>query len=68
VKCTVYTIVKSFAASFLMLAINASVSPAQANNAIDALRGLSSLSDADIREYAIAFVNMTTSPGLEGMT
>ena len=33
-----------------------------------ALEGLSSLSDADIREYAIAFVNMSTSPGLEGAT
>lgn len=33
-----------------------------------ALEGLSSLSDADIREYAIAFVNMSTSPGLEGIT
>ena len=33
-----------------------------------AIEGLSSLSDADIREYAIAFVNMSTSPGLEGAT
>lgn len=33
-----------------------------------ALPGLSALSESDIREAAIAFVNMSTSPGLEGAT
>jgi hypothetical protein len=46
------------AINLLLLMLHTSVS--------HALEGLSSLSDADIREYAIAFVNMTTSPGLEG--
>ena len=48
-----------------MLAINAGVMPVQA---VSVLPGLSALSDADIREYSIAFVNMSTSPGLEGAT
>ena len=30
--------------------------------------GLSVLSEADVRQAAIAFVNMTTAPGLEGLT
>ena len=51
-----------------MLAINAGVMPVQAVSVSEALEGLSTLSDADIREYAIAFVNMSTSPGLEGAT
>lgn len=46
--------------NLLLLMLHASVA--------HALEGLSSLSDADIREYAIAFVNMSTSPGLEGAT
>ena len=54
--------------TLLVLAINASVAPAQAVSVSVALEGLSTLSDADIREYAIAFVNMSTSPGLEGAT
>ena len=54
--------------TLLVLAINAGVEPAQAVSVSDALEGLSTLSDADIREYAIAFVNMSTSPGLEGAT
>ena len=57
-----------FITILLVLMLPGSFIPAQANNATEALKGLSSLSDADIREYAIAFVNMTTSPGLEGMT
>ncbi len=52
----------------LVLLTHAVVTPVRANDVSQALQGLSSLSDADIREYAIAFVNMTTSPGLEGMT
>ena len=59
-----YASIKSLLSFLLVLTINASVASAQAA----ALEGLSSLSDADIREYAIAFVNMTTSPGLEGAT
>ena len=54
--------------TLLVLAINAGVMPVQAASVSHALEGLSSLSDADIREYAIAFVNMSTSPGLEGAT
>lgn len=54
--------IKSSLSFLLLLAINTSVASAQAA----ALEGLSTLSDADIREYAIAFVNMSTSPGLEG--
>lgn len=54
--------------TLLVLAINASVVTAQADSVSSALEGLSTLSDADIREYAIAFVNMSTSPGLEGAT
>lgn len=46
--------------NFLLLTLHASISYA--------LEGLRSLSDADIREYAIAFVNVSTSPGLEGAT
>ncbi len=57
-----------FITIFLVLMFPGSFTPAQADNVSPALEGLSSLSDADIREYAIAFVNMTTSPGLEGMT
>ena len=52
----------------ILLMLHASVTPVHADNVSQALQGLSSLSDADIREYAIAFVNMTTSPGLEGAT
>jgi hypothetical protein len=37
--------------------------PASVSHAVEGLR---SLSEADIREYAIAFVNTSTSPGLEG--
>ena len=60
-KWTVTFSFKSFVAiNILLLTLHANVS--------HALQGLSSLSDADIREYAIAFVNMTASPGLEGAT
>ena len=52
--------------SFLLaLLINTSVAPVQAESIIP---GLTVLSEADIREAAIAFVNMSTSPGLEGAT
>jgi hypothetical protein len=54
--------------NFLLLMSHASVTPVQADSVSPVLEGLSTLSDADIREYAIAFVNMTTSPGLEGAT
>lgn len=54
--------------NILLLMLHASVTPVQADSVSPALEGLSTLSDADIREYAIAFVNMTTSPGLEGAT
>jgi len=59
----VYVSIKSPLSFLLLLAINTSVVPAQADGV---LPGLSALSEADIREYAIAFVNMSTSPGLEG--
>jgi hypothetical protein len=49
----------------LVLAINACVvSASQAG----VLPGLSMLSESDVRRSAIAFVNMSTSPGLEGAT
>ena len=48
-----------------MLTVNALVTAAL--NA-DTLPGLSELSDSVVRESAIAFVNTTTSPGLEGAT
>jgi len=54
--------------SLLILALHASVTPARAGNGSDASKVLSILSDADISEYAIAFVNMSTAPGLEGAT
>jgi hypothetical protein len=49
----------------LVLTVNALVTAAL--NA-DTLPGLSELSDSLVRESAIAFVNTTTSPGLEGAT
>ena len=49
----------------LVLAVNVGV--ASVSNAAP-LPGLSSLSDSVVRESAIAFVNTTTSPGLEGAT
>ena len=68
-KRTMAFSVKSLVAiNLLLLVLHASVRPAQALDASQALQGLSNLSDADIREYAIAFVNMTTGPGLEGAT
>ena len=51
--------------SLLVLTVNAALTPAL--NA-DVLPGLSALSDSLVRESAIAFVNTTTSPGLEGAT
>ena len=48
-----------------MLAVN--VAAATAPDA-DPIPGLSALSDSIVRESAIAFVNTTTSPGLEGAT
>lgn len=49
----------------LVLVINTSVSSAPAPST---LPGISFLSESDIREAAIAFANMSTSPGLEGAT
>ena len=49
----------------LVLAVN--VAAATAPDA-DPIPGLSALSDSIVRESAIAFVNTTTSPGLEGAT
>lgn len=60
---------RTVALNFLpVLALYFAVTPVVAIDTSQALQGLSSLSDADIREYAIAFVNMSTSPGLEGAT
>ncbi len=56
------------AMNLLLLMLYASITPVVAASAPPPLAGLSSLSEADIREYAIAFVNMSTSPGLEGAT
>ena len=47
------------------LATNSGISTAQEQ---DVIPGLSSISGSDIRQSAIAFVNFTTSPGLEGAT
>ena len=49
----------------LLLAVIAKVTSAQAASLVPEL---SSISDADIRSSAIAFVNTSTSPGLEGAT
>jgi len=49
----------------LVLAIYIGVAPVLNG---DPLPGLSALSDSIVRESAIAFVNTTTSPGLEGAT
>ncbi len=49
----------------LLLAVNVGV--ASVSNAAP-VAGLSTLSDSLVRESAIAFVNTTTSPGLEGAT
>jgi hypothetical protein len=57
--------IPSFKRYVLVLAVNAVV--AAALNA-EPLPGLSALSDSLVRESAIAFVNTTTSPGLEGAT
>jgi len=60
---------KSLAATFLLLLmLYASITPVEAASGSPPLAGLSTISEADIREYAIAFVNMSTSPGLEGAT
>jgi len=52
----------------LLLMLYASITPVEAASVSPPLAGLSTISEADIREYAIAFVNMSTSPGLEGAT
>ena len=49
----------------LVLVVNTALSAAVH---ADVLPGVSALSDAIVRESAIAFVNTTTSPGLEGAT
>jgi hypothetical protein len=49
----------------LLLTVVANVSSAQASSLIP---NLSVISDSDIRNSAIAFVNTSTSPGLEGAT
>ena len=60
---------KPFAAIFLLLLLlPASITQVNANGVSRPLTGLSTISDADVREYAIAFVNISTSPGLEGAT
>lgn len=55
----------SFKRYLLVLLASAAVVPEL--NA-DVLPGVSALSDAIVRESAIAFVNATASPGLEGAT
>ena len=54
--------------NLLLLILHASITPVEAASSSPRLPGLSTISEADIREYAIAFVNMSTSPGLEGAT
>jgi len=49
----------------LLLMVNAAVA---SGLSADVLPGVSALSDAIVRESAIAFVNTTISPGLEGAT
>jgi len=49
----------------LALLLNTTVTPVLI---ADVLPGVSALSDSVVRESAIAFVNTTTSPGLEGAT
>ena len=49
----------------LLLLVNAAVA---SGLSADVLPGVSALSDAIVRESAIAFVNTTISPGLEGAT
>ena len=59
---------KPFVAIILLLLMLVVSIPSVRADVPPALVGLSTISDADIREYAIAFVNMSTSPGLEGAT
>ncbi len=54
-----------FISFLLVLAVNAAHSAAVH---ADVLPGVSALSDSVVRESAIAFVNTTVSPGLEGAT
>lgn len=61
----VVNFVKPLPAPWLLVVINTAVAPML--NA-DVLPGLSALSESIVRESAIAFVNSTTSPGLEGAT
>lgn len=51
----------------ILLAVSISVvaSPVHAASLVD---GVSTISDADVRQSAIAFINTSTSPGLEGAT
>jgi hypothetical protein len=49
----------------LVLSANVCITPA---TGAEPIPGLSALSDTVVRESAIAFVNTTTSPGLEGAT
>jgi len=60
-----YIFKKSLPVLLVLLAVIAKVTSVQAASIVP---GLSAISDADIRNSAIAFVNTSTSPGLEGAT
>ena len=49
----------------LLLALNPTVTSAEISGQFP---GLSALSESDMRDAAVAFVNMSTTPGLEGAT
>jgi len=69
VRYAIQIALKTFVAiKYLLLVLSASITPVEAASVSPPLAGLSTISEADIREYAIAFVNMSTSPGLEGAT
>ncbi len=57
--------VNSVPVLLLLLAVFANVTSVQAASAVP---NLSAISDSDIRSSAVAFVNTSTSPGLEGAT
>jgi hypothetical protein len=59
---------KSFSRALYVIPMLTVITATASVHATSLFEGLSAISDEDIQQSAIAFVNMSTSPGLEGAT